>query len=50
MNCDIITDSDSDSEKSIMNEVPKVIYEPDELNNLLLLDMKKLLIGWVRCI
>tara|TARA_B100000401_G_C52812724_1_gene724763 strand:- start:1301 stop:2746 length:1446 start_codon:yes stop_codon:yes gene_type:complete len=41
MNCDIITDSDSDSEKSIMNEVPKVIYEPDELNNLLLLDMKK---------
>ena len=41
MDCDIITSSDSDGEKSTTNHKPKVIYEPDELNNLLLVDMKK---------
>lgn len=41
MNCDIITDSESDSEKSTMHHEEKNIYEPDELNNLLLIDMKK---------
>ena len=41
MDCDIITNSDSEEEKQTMNEVSKVIYEPDELNNLLLMDMKK---------
>ena len=41
MDCDIITNSDSEEEKQTMNEVSKVVYEPDELNNLLLVDMKK---------
>ena len=41
MDCDIITNSDSEEEKQTMNEVSKVVYEPDELNNLLLRDMKK---------
>lgn len=41
MDCDIITNSDSDGEKSTTNHESKVIYEPDELNNLLLIDMKK---------
>ena len=43
MDCDIITNSDSEEEKQTMNEVSKVVYEPDELNNLLLRDMKKTL-------